>query len=97
MIILPKILSSRFCIKIILLGVVVRHILHHKCYGRILLEHVSTQGIVTKLTANTSFSDYMNVSCAIQAGEWNNVFTDIKLMPCSDVIGTRKITALIIQ
>ena len=51
------------------LGIVVRPIPH--CYfdGYILLERLSTQVNVTKLTVNANFSDDVNVNCATKSSE----------------------------
>ena len=69
------------------LGIVERLIVHRNFDSCILLECASTQVTVTKLTANTNFSDDVNVKYTIKSGEWNISFTDITGLSCSNIIG----------
>ena len=64
----PKIISRQFPIKSKFLGVVSRPIPHRNFDGRILIERVSVQTTVSKLTAHTNFSDDVLINSAIKRG-----------------------------
>ena len=70
----PKVISRRFPVKSMFLGVVSRPIPHRNFDGRIHLERISTQETVKKLTATQNFSDDVIVNQAIKNGEWRQLF-----------------------
>ena len=84
----PKKISRRFPIKSMFLGVVTRPIPHRNFDGRILLERVSKQTTVSKLTTHTNFSDHILINSAIKKGEWKDLFQGNKELTIGEIIDT---------
>ena len=84
----PKIISRRFPVKSMFLGVVGRPIPHRQFDGRILLERVSTTEPVTRQTATTNFSDDIFINNTIKSGEWRQLFQGISDLGCEDILNT---------
>ena len=70
------------------LGVVTRPIPHRNFDGRILLERVSKQTTVSKLTAHTNFSDDVLINSAIKKGERKDLFQGNKELTVGEIIDT---------
>ena len=72
-----KMLSRRFPIKTMFMGVVGRPIPHREFDGKIFMERVSRTKFVTTATAHTNFSDDALVNDAIKKGDWRLLVDDI--------------------
>ena len=75
----PKMLSRRFPIKSMFMGVVGRPVAHRQFDGKIFLERVSKTKYITMCTAHTNFSDDALVNAEIKNGEWRKLFPDLHL------------------
>ena len=64
----PKILSRRYPVKCMFMGVVARLIKHRNFNEKILLERVSNDQVVNKWTAYTCFSDDVNLNMELKNG-----------------------------
>ena len=70
----PKMLSRRFPIKAMFMGVVGRPIPHRNFDGKIFLERVSERIPVSKITSHKNFSDDVIINQGIKNGEWRSLF-----------------------
>ena len=68
-----KMLSRRFPIKTMFMGVVGRPIPHRRFNGKIFMERVSKTKYVTSATSHTNFSDDALVNDAIKMGGWKDL------------------------
>ena len=78
-IVLPKMLSWRFPVKSIFIGVVGRPIPYHNFDGKIFLERVSKKRYISKCTAHSNFSDDAIVHAEIKMGKWIKYIADFQL------------------
>ena len=69
-------LSRRFPIKAMFMGVVGRPIPHRNFDGKIFLERVSERIPVSKITSHQNFSDDVIINQGIKNGEWRTLFYD---------------------
>ena len=69
----PKMLSRRYPIKTMFLGVVCRPIPHRNFNGKIHLEHVAKNKFVTTRTAHTYFSFDAVINSEIKSGAWRDL------------------------
>ena len=69
----PKMLSRRYPIKFMFMGVVGRPIPHRGFDGKIFLERVSKTKYITMCTAHTNFSDDALVNAEIKNGDWRKL------------------------
>ena len=72
----PKMRSRRYPVKCMFLGVVACPLPYRRFDGRILLERVSEDVVVNKLTAHTQFSDDVLINSYLKNGEWRLLFAD---------------------
>ena len=68
-----KMISRRFPIKTMFMGVVARPIPHRRFGGKVLMERVSTTKRVKKATSHRNFTDDALVNEAICNGEWREL------------------------
>ena len=78
-IVFPKMLSRRFPIKSMFMGVVGRPIPHRNFDGKILLERVSKKRYISKCTAHSNFSDDAIINAEIKMGKWKIYVTDLHI------------------
>ena len=83
-------ISRRFPIKTMFMGVVARPIPHRRFGGKVLMERVSTTKRVQKATSHRNFSDDALVNEAIINGEWKNLIcsTEELVVDILDFIST---------
>ena len=72
-----KMLSRRFPIKTMFMGVVGRPIPHRDFDGKIFMERVSRTKLVATATAHTNFSDDALVNDAMKKGDWRHLVDNI--------------------
>ena len=70
------------------LGVVGRPIPHCCFDGKVLLERVSEDILVTKQTAHQNFSDDILINSAIKGGEWRRLFEGKLVLSADEIITT---------
>ena len=87
----PKMLSRRYPVKLILMGVVGRPVPHCNFDDKIFLEQVSKRKYVSKCTAHTNLSDDALVNAEIKNCEWRKLVYDLNLH-LSDLKGIFKET-----
>ena len=85
---LPKMMSRRFPIKLIFLGVVVRPLAHKGFDGKILLEQVGELIAVTQLMASQKFSDDVNIHTVVKGDNWKMLCDDSGSISSADVTNT---------
>ena len=73
----PKIMSRRFPIQTMFIGVVSRPIPHRDFNGKIFMEWVSRTRYDITATVHTNFSDDALVDDAIKSGEWRQLVDNI--------------------
>ena len=66
-------LSRRFQIKNMFMGIVGRPCRHNNFNGKILMKRVSTKRYVRSLTSHTNFSDDGIINTQIKEGEWRDL------------------------
>ena len=71
----PKMLSRRFPVKTMIMGVVGRPIPHRNFDGRIHLERISKTKYLSTCTANRDFSHDIGVNEALKTGEWRSIIS----------------------
>ena len=74
---LPKMLSQRFPVKSMFMGVVGRPIPYHNFDGKIFLERVSKKRYISKCTAHSNFSDDAIVNAEIKMGKWIDYIAEL--------------------
>ena len=72
----PKIISRRFPVKAMFLGVVARPQVRNNFNGKILLERISQQEKVKRNSTNQNFSDDVIINTQIKSGEWKQYYVD---------------------
>ena len=83
---MPKMLSRRFPIKAMFMGVVGRPIPHRNFNGKIFLERVSERIPVSKITSHQNFTDDVIINQAIKNGEWRSLFESEAHLLVSEII-----------
>ena len=76
-IIFPKMLSRRYPVKSMFMGVVGRPVPHRQFDGKIFMERVSETKFITKCTAHTNFSDDALINSEIKNGKWKEMIGDL--------------------
>ena len=74
MIIFPKIISRRFPVKPMFLVVLDRPIIYRGFNGKMLIESITKEVVVSNLTAHQNISDDVLVNDAIKSVEWIDFF-----------------------
>ena len=75
----PKMLSRRFPVKSMFMGVVGRPVPHRNFDGRIFLERVSKRKYIQTCTSHTNFSDDALINGEIKKGKWRDLISDLHL------------------
>ena len=68
----PKMYSRRFPVKTMFLGVVARPVKHRNFDGKILLERIAKDKVITTATSHTNFTDDALCNKEIKNGSWRD-------------------------
>ena len=85
-VVLLNIISRRFPVKSMFLGVAGRPLPRILFNSKALLKQASEEVLVTKLISRQSFIDDIFINCAIKLGKWIHIFDLSSMLSCIDIL-----------